>query len=128
MHCDGAIYPLIPDFIDVGVEILNPLQVECPGLSDTRRLKREFGRDLTFFGAINIQQVLTYGTPQEVQAEVRRRIEDLAPGGGLILTPRWALRPEVPPENICAIYEAADKYGWYWPTRSAGPAVADTRG
>jgi uroporphyrinogen decarboxylase len=105
MHCDGDIGPLIPDFIEIGVEVLNPLQVECPSLADTARLKEEYGRHLTFFGGINIQQTLTFGTPQEVRDEVRRRIDDLAPGGGFILTPRWALRPEVPPENICAIYE-----------------------
>jgi len=113
MHCDGAIYPLIPDFIEIGVDILNPVQVECAGMEDTKRLKREFGRDLTFWGAINIQQTLTFGTPQEVKDEVRRRIEDLAPGGGFILTPRWALRPEVPPQNICAIYETVAECGWY---------------
>lgn len=113
MHNDGAIYDLIPDFIEIGVDILNPLQVECPNLGDTARLKREFGSDLTFFGGINIQQVLTFGTPRDVRDEVKRRIGDLAPGGGLILTPRWALRPEVPPENICAIYEAVEEFGSY---------------
>ena len=113
MHNDGAIYPLIPDFIEIGVDILNPVQVECDNLSDTKRLKREFGQDLSFFGAINIQETLTFGTPQDVRDEIRRRIEDLAPGGGYILTPRWALRPEVPPENIFAIYEAVDLYGGY---------------
>jgi uroporphyrinogen decarboxylase len=113
MHCDGAIYPLIPDFVDLGVDILNPVQVECAGLEDTARLKREFGRDLTFWGAINIQDTLTFGSEQQVKDEVRRRIEDLAPGGGFILTPRWALRPEVPPQNICAIYETVAKYGYY---------------
>jgi len=110
VHCDGAIYPLIPDFIELGVDILNPVQVECAGMDDTARLKREFGRDLTFWGAINIQQTLTFGTVQEVKDEVRRRIDDLAPGGGFILTPRWALRPEVPPQNICAIYEVVAEY------------------
>lgn len=110
VHCDGAIYPLIPDFIELGVDILNPVQVECAGMDDTARLKREFGRDLTFWGAINIQHTLTFGSPEEVKAEVRRRLEDLTPGGGYILTPRWALRPEVPPRNICAIYEAVSEY------------------
>jgi uroporphyrinogen decarboxylase len=113
MHCDGEVYDLIPDFVDVGVDILNPVQVECPKMGDTARLKREFGADLAFWGAINIQQTLTFGTPAEVRDEVRRRIEDLAPGGGLVLTPRWALRPEVPPANICAVYEAAAEYGRY---------------
>ena len=57
--------------------------------------------------------MLTFGTPQQVRDEVRRRIGDLAPGGGFVLTPHWALRPEVPPENICAVYETAAERGWY---------------
>jgi uroporphyrinogen decarboxylase len=113
VHCDGAIYPLIPDFIEIGVEILNPVQVECRGMGDTRRLKREFGRDLAFWGGLDNQRVLSFGTPEEVRDEVRRRIDDLAPGGGYVLTPRWAVRPEVPPENLCAIYEAVEAYGRY---------------
>ena len=106
-------HPLLGDFVDIGVEILNPVQVECPGMDDTARLKREFGRDLSFWGGINIQETLTFGTPAQVREEIRRRIEDLAPGGGFVLTPRWALRPEVPPENICAVYEAAEEFGNY---------------
>jgi uroporphyrinogen decarboxylase len=82
-------------------------------MEDTRRLKREFGNDLTFWGALDNQHVLSFGSPQEVRDEVRRRIDDLAPGGGYVLTPRWAVRPEVPPENIEAIYEAVEAYGWY---------------
>jgi uroporphyrinogen decarboxylase len=113
MHCDGAIYPLIPDFIEIGVDILNPVQVECKGMGDTRRLKREFGGELTFWGGLDNQHVLSFGTPQEVRDEVCRRIDDLAPGGGFVLTPRWAVRPEVPPENIRAIYEAVAEYGSY---------------
>jgi uroporphyrinogen decarboxylase len=111
MHCDGAVYPLIPDFIEIGVDVLNPVQVECAGMGDTRRLKREFGKDLAFWGALDNQHVLSFGTPQDVRDEVRRRIDDLAPGGGYVLTPRWAMRPEVPPENIEAIYEAVEDYG-----------------
>ena len=82
-------------------------------MGDTRRLKREFGRDLAFWGGLDNQRVLSFGTPQEVRDEVRRRIDDLAPGGGYVLTPRWAVRPEVPPENLCAVYEAVEEYGRY---------------
>ena len=113
LHSDGAIYPLIPDFIEIGADILNPVQVECTGMEDTRRLKREFGKDLTFWGAMDNQSVLSFGTPQDVKDEVRRRIDDLAPGGGYVLTPLWTIRPEVPPENLCAVYEAVDEYGRY---------------
>ncbi len=113
MHCDGAIYPLIPDFIEIGVDILHPVQVECQGMQDTRQLKREFGNDLTFWGALDNQHVLSFGSPRDVRDEVRRRIDDLAPGGGFVLTPRWAVRPEVSPENLCAIYEAVEEYGGY---------------
>ena len=113
VHCDGAIYPLIPDFVEIGADILNPVQVECAGMGDTARLKREFGKDLAFWGALDNQHVLSFGTPQQVKDEVRRRIDDLAPGGGFVLTPRWAVRPEVPPENLCAIYEAVREFGAY---------------
>jgi uroporphyrinogen decarboxylase len=113
MHNDGAIYPLIPDFIEIGVEVLNPVQVEAEGMGDTKRLKREFGKDITFWGGLDMQHIMSFGTPAEVKEEVWRRIEDLAPGGGFVLTPRGPVRPEVPPENICAIYEAAQEYGKY---------------
>lgn len=113
MHSDGAIYPLLGDFVEVGAQMLNPVQIEAAGMEDTALLKREHGDRLVFWGGLDIQRVLPFGTPEQVQEEVRRRIDDLAPGGGFIVSPRGPIRPEVPPENICAIYEACDKYGRY---------------
>lgn len=105
-HSCGSVYPLIPDFIEIGIDALNPVQVSAARM-DTAALKREFGRDLTFWGGIDTQQVLPWGSPDEVRAEVRRRIGDLAAGGGYVLCAVHNIQPEVPPENIAAMYEAA---------------------
>jgi uroporphyrinogen decarboxylase len=100
------VYPLIPDFIEIGIDALNPVQVSAARM-DTAALKREFGRDLTFWGGVDTQQVLPWGSPAEVRAEVQRRIADLAAGGGYVLCAVHNIQPEVPPENIAAMYEAA---------------------
>lgn len=105
-HSCGSVYAMIPDLIDVGIDVLNPVQVTAADM-DTRRLKREFGADLAFWGAINTQKVLPLGTPQDVRAEVKRRIEDLAGGGGYVLCAVHNIQPEVPPENVVAMYDAA---------------------
>jgi uroporphyrinogen decarboxylase len=109
-HTCGSVYALIPDLIEVGIDVLNPIQVAAAEM-DTRRLKREFGRDLSFWGAIDNQRVLPRGAPEEVRQEVRRRIEDLAEGGGYVLCAAHNLQPDVPPENTIAMYEAALEYG-----------------
>ncbi len=113
-HNDGAIYPTIPLLIEAGVDILNPWQVNCAGMDDTARFKREYGRDLTIWGgSCDTQRVLPYGTPDEVRAETRRRIEDLAPGGGFIFAPIHIIQGGVPPENIMAWWETLQAYGTY---------------
>jgi len=78
---------------------------------DTKRLKREFGRDMAFWGAIDTQAVLPRGTPQQVRAEVKRCIEDLGSGGGYVLCAVHNIQPEVPPENIVAMYETIHELG-----------------
>ena len=113
IHCDGAIIPIIPDLIDIGFDVLNPIQVTAKGMEDTKRLKAEFGNDLTFWGGINTQDVMPWGTPDDVRAEVKRRIEDLAPGGGYVLGSVHNIQSDVPPENIVAMYEAALEFGPY---------------
>jgi uroporphyrinogen decarboxylase len=116
LHSDGAIYPLIPDIIEMGVEILNPVQVGAQGMGDTRKLKKEFGDALSFWGGgVDIQRILPFATPQEVEGEVKRRIEDLAPGGGFVFAATQAIQPETPPENIVAMWNALQKYGVYLP-------------
>ena len=112
-HCCGAAEPLLRDLIEIGVDAYNPLQVSAKGMNDTKKLKALYGKDLTFWGGIDSQRILPFGTPQEVRAEVHRRIEDLAEGGGLVLAAVHNIRPEVKPENICGLYEAAQEYGKY---------------
>jgi uroporphyrinogen decarboxylase len=112
LHSDGAIAPILPDLIEVGIDIINPVQPTCKGM-DTAGLKRAYGRDITFWGSIDTQGVLPFGTPPEVAAEVKRRIDHLAPGGGFVLAAVHNIQPEVPPENIVAMFETALEYGQY---------------
>jgi uroporphyrinogen decarboxylase len=112
-HCCGGIEPLIRDLMEIGVDAVNPVQVSAKRMEDTRKLKSLYGRDLTFWGGIDTQRVLPFGTPQQVRAEVKRRIEDLAPGGGYVLAAVHNIRPEVPPENVCALFDAATEFGQY---------------
>lgn len=112
-HSDGNIYSIIGDLIDVGVDLLNPVQVSAGDMGDTARLKRQFGRRMAFCGAIDTQHVLPHGTIAEVQAEVRRRIRDLAPGGGYIAASVHCIQSDVPPENILAMCEEVLRAGQY---------------
>jgi uroporphyrinogen decarboxylase len=111
-HCCGSVYQLLPDFLDLGIDALNPVQVAAKDM-DTKRLKREFGERLTFWGGVDTQRVLPRGTPQEVRQEVRQRIHDLAPGGGYVLSAVHNIQREVPPENVVAMFEAALGFGRY---------------
>lgn len=106
MHCDGAILPIIPDLIEIGVDILNPIQTVVKGLEDTRALKARFGQQMCFHGAIDVQQVLPNATPEQVRQEVQRRIADLGAQGGYILAPCHNIGVDIPPENILALFEA----------------------
>lgn len=106
-HCCGALRPIIPDLIEIGVDILNPIQSNCPGM-DALELKREYGRDLAFMGGVDTQHLL----PNASAAEVQRTTEDLidgmtADGGGYILAASHTISPETPIENIFAMYQAA---------------------
>jgi uroporphyrinogen decarboxylase len=113
-HGDGAVVDLIPHLIEIGFDILNPVQVSATGMDNTRRLKRDFGSEITFWGGgVDTQQVLPFGTPEQVRDEVRRRIDDLAPGGGFVFAPVHNIQPFVPPENIVSAYDTALRYGRY---------------
>jgi uroporphyrinogen decarboxylase len=113
-HNDGAIYETLPLLIEAGVDIINPWQVNCAGMGDTAKFKREFGNDLTVWGgSCDTQRVLPFGTPQEVRDETRRRIEDLAPGGGYVFAPIHIIQSGVPVENIMAMWETLQEYGVY---------------
>jgi len=111
-HSCGSVYEVIPDFIEIGVDILNPVQPLAKNM-EPWRLKKEFGRYLTFCGGIDVQKLLPHGTPQEVREGVKRTIEIYAPGGGYILGPSHNIEPDTPPENIVAMYESAQEYGKY---------------
>jgi uroporphyrinogen decarboxylase len=109
-HSDGNIESLLPEYIEIGVDILNAVQ---PKSMDPARLKRRFGKNLSFWGTIDIQEVMPYGAPKDVEEEVMLRIRTVGPGGGLILGPSHNIQPDVPLENILAFYDAAKKYGKY---------------
>ena len=107
-HSDGFIEPILGDLIEIGVDVLNPVQPEC---MDPAKLKREYGDRLSFWGSIGIQRTLPFGTPADVEAEVRTRIETVGKGGGLLLSPTHVLAPEVPHENIRAMVKAMRRFG-----------------
>jgi uroporphyrinogen decarboxylase len=110
LHSCGAIADIIPDLIEAGVEILNPVQTSARGM-DPARLKREFGKDITFWGGgCDTQRVLPEGTPQEIEAHVRERIAIFAPGGGFVFTQVHNIMPHVPPRNIVALRDAVHRY------------------
>jgi uroporphyrinogen decarboxylase len=106
-HCDGNVEPLIPDLIETGIDILNPLQPECV---DPAAIKQKYGKQLSFWGTVSVQKTMPFGTPAEVRDEVAARIRTLGVGGGLILAPAHVLGPEVPWENIVAFFDAASSH------------------
>lgn len=111
LHSCGSVYEFIPDLIEMGVDILNPVQVSAANM-DTRKLKAEFGKDIVFWGGgCDTQTVLPLGTPQEVREEVKKRIDDLAPGGGFVFAQVHNIQPDIPPENMVALWEAAQEFG-----------------
>jgi len=112
-HCCGSIYHLIPHLIDVGVDILNPIQTSAVGM-ESNRLKEEFGNRLVFWGGgCDTQQILTTATPEEVRQHVKERLKTFTPGGGYIFNQIHNIQANVPPENIAAMLDAAYEYGWY---------------
>lgn len=120
-HSDGNPEAIIPDLIEIGVDVLNPVQSEC---MDPAVVKRLYGDRLAFWGTIGTQTTLPFGSPDDVRAEVKLRMETIGSGGGLLLAPTHMLEPDVPWENIVALVEAIQEYGRYhesvsgaWSTR-----------
>lgn len=109
-HSDGNIEPIIPDFIEIGLDILNPVQ---PRSMDPGRLKKLYGKHLAFWGTMDNQGTIPFGSPEDVVDEVLARIRDVAPGGGLILGPAHNVQPITPVENMLAFYEAVERHGTY---------------
>ncbi len=111
-HTDGSVTPVIGDIIEMNVDILNPIQTSAMGM-DTYVMKETYGDRLVFHGAIDVQQMLPFSTPEEVRYDVAKRIWDLGRGGGYILSTCHDIGEDVPPENVIALFEAADEYGRY---------------
>ena len=113
LHSCGSVYRLIPDLIEIGVDILNPVQISAAEM-DPARLKREFGQDIVFWGGgADTQQVLPNATPEQVRQHVRELLEILAPGGGYVFCQVHNIQANVPPQNVVAMFEAALAFGRY---------------
>jgi uroporphyrinogen decarboxylase len=112
-HSCGNVRPLIPDFVEMGVGILNPVHIRASGMEPTA-LKRDFGRDITFWGGgVDTQEVLPFGTPQQVRDDVKRNLDALAPGGGYVFCTVHNIQADVPAPNIMAMLETLRGYGSY---------------
>ena len=111
-HSCGAVSSLIDDFIDVGIDILNPVQVRAHGM-DAKDLKKRYGSRIAFWGGIDSQHVLPSGSVGDVENEVRHLLRTAAPGGGLVICPVHNIQADVPVENVLALYDTALKYGKY---------------
>lgn len=106
-HCCGALYPIIGDLVEIGLDVLNPIQSNCPGM-DAFELKKEFGKHLTFMGGVDTQNILPNCTVKEVRSYTARLIQEMtSDGGGYILAASHTIPPETPDENIFAMYEMA---------------------
>lgn len=118
-HSCGAVRALIPDLIEAGVDILNPVQVSAKGM-DSAALKRDFGKDIVFWGGgVDTQRVFGTGTPEQVRDDVKRRIDDFAPGGGFVFATVHNTQANVPPENFMAMWETVEEHGVYGATEGA---------
>jgi uroporphyrinogen decarboxylase len=110
LHCCGGIYELIPDLIEAGFEILNPVQINAINM-EPERLKNEFGREITFWGGgCDTKSILNSATPQKVKEHVRHNLEVFSEGGGFVFTTVHNIMPDVPPENIVAMFEAVSEF------------------
>ncbi len=112
-HSCGDVYPLLDDLVEIGIDILNPVQTSAGKLSDLERLKSRYGDQLTFCGAIDTHRVLNRGTPEQVRAEVERVIRILGPGGGYLAGAVHTIMDDVPPGNILAMVDAVEQLGHY---------------
>ena len=109
-HSDGNIYPIIPELIEIGIDVLNPVQ---PRAMDPAFLKERYGNKLSFWGTIDEQHTLPFGTTEEVEKETRERLKVMAPGGGFIISPTHHVQLDTPLENFLTFLETVKKYGYY---------------
>ncbi len=111
-HCDGAVAPILGDWIEVGLEVFNPVQPNVPG-HDPEELKSQFGDRLSFWGAIDQQKLLPFGTPEQIEADVKAKIGVLGRGGGYMCAPAHIIQSDTPLENVEAFINAVKKHGVY---------------
>ena len=110
LHSCGGIYNLIPGLIDAGLDILNPVQINAVHM-EPERLKKEFGSEVTFWGGgVNTQSILNRATPQQVKDHVKHNIEIFSKGGGFVFNTVHNILPDVPPQNIVAMFEAVEEF------------------
>jgi len=112
-HSCGDVAPLIGDFIDIGVDILNPIQTSTGSISDLPSLKKRFGKNMVFCGGIDSHRILPFGSVEEVRQEVRRVMQALGPGGGCMIGAVHTVMNDVPPENVLAMVDAVEEFGRY---------------
>lgn len=110
LHSCGSIHSLLPDLIEAGFDVVNPVQTACRDM-EAERLKKDFGRDITFWGGgADTRETLNHGTPAQVRADVLGRLKVFAPGGGFVFNTIHNILPDVPPENIVAMFDAVEEY------------------
>ena len=112
-HSDGDVAPLIEDFIEIGIDILNPIQTSAGSMSDLESLKKRFGRNIVFCGGIDTRRILPFGSVEDVRQEVRRVMQILGPGGGHMVAAVHTIMDDVPPENVLAMADAVEEFGYY---------------
>jgi uroporphyrinogen decarboxylase len=109
-HSCGNVRPLLPDFIEMGIDVLNPVHINAAGM-EPYQLKKDFGKDIAFWGGgVDTQKILSYGTTEEVSRDVRKNLDALAPGGGFVFAAVHNIQAEVPPQNIIAMWESLRKF------------------
>jgi uroporphyrinogen decarboxylase len=112
-HSDGDVAPLIDDFVEIGIDILNPIQTSAGTMSDLSALKKRHGKNIVFCGGIDSHRILPFGTPAQVRDEVKRVIDILGPGGGFMIGAVHTVMNDVPPENVLAMVDAVEEFGRY---------------
>lgn len=112
-HTDGDVFPLIDDFIEIGIDILNPIQTSAGKMSNLGELKSRYGKNMIFCGGIDTHKILPHGSPEDVRQEVRRVINALGQGGGYIVSSVHTIMTDVPAENILAMIDAVEEFGTY---------------
>ena len=110
LHSCGSIRSLLPDLIEAGYDIINPVQTNCHGM-EARSLKQDFGKDICFWGGgCDTRAVLNQASPAMVKEQVKERLDIFMPGGGFVFNTVHNILPEVPPDNIVAMFEAIQEY------------------